>query len=274
MAGLGGGVLLGSAVVITSGKGGVGKTTTSANIGTALALAGKKVCLVDADIGLRNLDVMMGLENRIVYDLVDTVEERCRMEQALIKDKRFEDRLFLLPASQTKDKAAVTQEQFSSLVQKLRDDFDYVLIDCPAGIEQGFRNAVAGVDQAIVVTTPENTAVRDADRVIGLLEKEAIERPKLIINRLRPQMVKGGGMLEIDEIVQVLAIDLLGVIPDDEHVIKSSNRGEPIVMDARSRAGVAYRNVGRRILGDDVPLIPLHEKSGWLMRMKQWFGLT
>lgn len=274
MAGLGGGVLLGSAVVITSGKGGVGKTTTSANVGTALALAGKKVCLVDADIGLRNLDVMMGLENRIVYDLVDTVEERCRVEQALVKDKRFEERLFLLPASQTKEKTAVTQEQFSSLIQKLRADFDYVLIDCPAGIEQGFRNAVAGVDQAIVVTTPENTAVRDADRVIGLLEKEAIERPKLIINRLRPQMVKEGEMLEVDEIVQVLAIDLLGVIPDDEHVIKGSNRGEPIVMDAHSRAGIAYRNVGRRILGDDVPLIPLYEKDGWLRRMKQWFGLT
>lgn len=270
----GGGVVLGSAIVITSGKGGVGKTTTSANVGTALALAGKKVCLVDADIGLRNLDVMMGLENRIVFDLVDVIEAKCRTEQALIKDKRFEDRLYLLPASQTKEKSAVTAEQFATMVYDLKKDFDYVLIDCPAGIEQGFRNAVAGVDQAIVVTTPENTAVRDADRVIGLLEKEPIETPKLIINRIRPQMVKDGDMLEVDEIVQVLAIDLLGVIPDDEHVIKGSNRGEPTVLDADSRAGLAYRNVGRRILGDAVPLMPLNEKSGLFSRMKKWFGMA
>lgn len=265
---------MGSAIVITSGKGGVGKTTTSANVGTALALAGKKVCLVDADIGLRNLDVMMGLENRIVFDMVDVVEERCRVEQALIKDKRFEDRLFLLPASQTKEKSAVTSEQFSAIVAELKNDFDYILVDCPAGIEQGFRNAVAGVDQAIVVTTPENTAVRDADRVIGLLEKEAIDTPKLIINRLRPEMVKDGNMLEVDEIVQVLAIDLLGVIPDDEHVIQGSNRGVPTVMDADSRAGIAYRNVGRRILGDAVPLMPMDEKSGFFTRMKKWLGMA
>lgn len=265
---------MGTAFVITSGKGGVGKTTTSANVGTALALSGKKVCLVDADIGLRNLDVMMGLENRIVFDLVDVAEEKCQMEQALVKDKRFEDRLYLLPASQTKEKSAVTAEQFAAMVHSLKADFDYVVIDCPAGIEQGFRNAVAGVDEAIVVTTPENTAVRDADRVIGLLEKEGLDMPKLMINRIRPQMVKEGDMLEIDEIVQVLAIDLLGVIPDDERVIKGSNKGEPTVMDPDSRAGIAYRNVGRRILGDAVPLMPLYEKGGWLARVKKWFGVT
>lgn len=265
---------MGIAIVVTSGKGGVGKTTTSANVGTALALSGKKVCLVDADIGLRNLDVMMGLENRIVFDLVDVIEEKCRPEQALVKDKRFEERLFLLPASQTKEKSAVTANQFASLVTNLKKDFEYVIIDCPAGIEQGFRNAVGGVDQAIVVTTPENTAVRDADRVIGLLEKEPIEPPKLIINRLRPQMVQQGDMLEVDEIVQVLAIDLLGVVPDDEHVIKGSNRGEPTVMDADSRAGIAYRNVARRLLGDSVPLMPLHEKTSMVSRMKKWLGIT
>ena len=265
---------MGSAIVVTSGKGGVGKTTTSANVGTALALSGKKVCLVDADIGLRNLDVMMGLENRVVFDLVDVIEEKCRPEQAVVKDKRFEDRLFLLPASQTKEKSAVSAEQFAMLVQKLKQAHDYVLIDCPAGIEQGFRNAVAGADQAIVVTTPENTAVRDADRVIGLLEKETIERPKLIVNRLRQQMVQRGDMLDVDEIVQVLAVDLLGVIPDDEHVVKGSNRGEPTVLDAQSRAGIAYRNVGRRILGDSVPLMPLNEKISMFNRMKKWLGIT
>lgn len=265
---------MGIAIVVTSGKGGVGKTTTSANVGTALALAGKKVCLIDADIGLRNLDVMLGLENRIVFDLVDVIEEKCRPEQALVRDKRLEDRLFLLPASQTKEKSAVTSEQFAAMVQNLKKEFDYLLIDCPAGIEQGFRNAVAGVEQAIVVTTPENTAIRDADRVIGLLEKEPLDPPKLIVNRLRPQMVQSGDMLEVDEIVQVLAVDLIGVIPDDEHIIKGSNRGEPTVLDAASRAGIAYRNVGRRILGDAVPLMPLNEKTGMFNRMKKWLGIT
>lgn len=265
---------LGSATVITSGKGGVGKTTTSANIGTSLALAGNKVCLVDADIGLRNLDVMLGLENRVVFDLVDVIAGQCQPDQALIKDKRFNDRLFLLPASQTRDKTAVTEEQFTDLVTGLKEQFDYVLIDCPAGIEQGFRNAVGGVDHAIVVTTPENTAVRDADRVIGLLEREVAIPPKLIINRIRPQMVEAGDMLAVDEIVQVLAIELLGIVPDDEHVIKGSNRGEPIVMHADTRAGMAYRNIGRRMLGDAVPLLPLEGKTSWFMRMKRWLGMS
>lgn len=263
---------MGRAIVVTSGKGGVGKTTTSANIGTTLALAGKKVCLVDGDIGLRNLDVMMGLENRVVFDLVDVIEERCQLKQALIKDKRFDERLFLLPASQTKDKSAVTPEVFATMVAQLKDDFDYVIIDCPAGIEQGFRNAVAGADEAIVVTTPENTAVRDADRVVGLLEKESLSSRKLIVNRLRQQMVESGEMLAVDEIVQVLAIDLLGVVPDDEQVIIRSNRGEPIAMDTDSPAARAYRNIGRRLLGDTVPLMTFREKAGWLNRMKQWFG--
>ncbi|GAB7386549.1 septum site-determining protein MinD [Bacillaceae bacterium] len=263
---------MGKAIVVTSGKGGVGKTTTTANIGSALALMGKKVCLVDTDIGLRNLDVVMGLENRIIFDLVDVVEGSCRLEQALIKDKRFNE-LFLMPAAQTKDKTAVSPEQIEAVVGELKKDFDYVLIDCPAGIEQGFKNAVAGADQAIVVTTPETSAVRDADRIIGLLEKEKVESPKLVINRIRPQMMKRGEMLDVDEIVNVLAIDLLGIVPDDEYVIKCANQGEPAVLNHESRAALAFRNIGRRILGDAVPLMKLEESGGMLSKVRKLFGL-
>lgn len=263
---------MGEAIVITSGKGGVGKTTTSANLGTALALLGKKVCMVDTDIGLRNLDVVMGLENRIIYDLVDAIEGRCRLQQALIKDKRF-DELYLLPAAQTKDKHAVSPEQVRDVVAELKKEFEYVIIDCPAGIEQGFRNAIAGADRAIVVTTPERAAVRDADRIIGLLEQTEIESPKLIINRIRQNMLKNGEMLDIDEICQVLAIDLIGIVPDDEHVIKAANSGEPTVMNPGSRAAIAYRNIARRILGDAVPLMQLEEKPGVFYRFKKFFGM-
>ncbi|MCI3923621.1 septum site-determining protein MinD [Paenibacillus sp. TRM 82003] len=262
---------MGEAIVVTSGKGGVGKTTTSANVGTALALLGKKVCMVDTDIGLRNLDVVMGLENRIIYDLVDVIEGRCRLQQSLIKDKRFEE-LYLIPAAQTKDKHAVTPEQVRDVVLELKKDFDFVVIDCPAGIEQGFKNAVAGADRAIVVTTPEKSAVRDADRIIGLLEKERIESPKLIINRIRPHMLKNGDMLDIDEICAVLAIDLLGLVPDDEMVIRAANSGEPTVMNPDSRAAIAYRNIARRILGDTVPLMPLQQKLGVLQKLKKFFA--
>lgn len=263
---------MGEAIVVTSGKGGVGKTTTSANLGTALALLGKKVCMVDTDIGLRNLDVVMGLENRIVYDLIDVAEGRCRVNQALIKDKRF-DELYMLPAAQTKDKNDVTPEQVKQIIDSLKPDFDYVIIDCPAGIEQGFRNAIAGATQAIVVTTPENAAVRDADRVIGLLEKSHIESPKLVINRIRPNMMKSGDMLEIDDICQVLAIDLIGIVPDDEFVIKAANQGEPTVMNPNSRAAIAYRNIARRILGETVPLSQLEEKSGMFRKVKKFLGM-
>ncbi|WP_426448669.1 septum site-determining protein MinD [Paenibacillus sp. S-38] len=264
---------MGEAIVITSGKGGVGKTTTSANIGTALALQGKKVVMVDTDIGLRNLDVVMGLENRIIYDLIDVAEGRCRLPQALVKDKRF-DELYMLPAAQTKDKSAITPEAVRQIVLELKRDFDYVIIDCPAGIEQGFKNAVAGADKAIVVTTPENAAVRDADRIIGLLEKEpGVESPKLVINRIRPNMVKKGEMLDIDEICSVLAIDLLGIVPDDEYVIKAANIGEPTVMNPNSRAAIAYRNIARRMLGDTVPLMPLEEKTGMFGKMKKFLGM-
>jgi len=262
---------MGEAIVVTSGKGGVGKTTTSANLGTALALLGKKVCMVDTDIGLRNLDVVMGLENRIIYDLIDVAEGRCRLSQALVKDKRF-DELYMLPAAQTKDKHDVSPDQIRDMVLELKQEFDFVVIDCPAGIEQGFRNAVAGADRAIIVTTPENAAVRDADRVIGLLEQIHIEA-RLIINRIRPNMVRSGEMLDVDEICQVLAIDLLGIVPDDEKVIRSANSGEPTVMDPSSRAAIAYRNIARRILGDMVPLMPLEEKAGVMKRFRKFLGM-
>ncbi|OMF31670.1 septum site-determining protein MinD [Paenibacillus sp. FSL H8-0548] len=262
---------MGEAIVVTSGKGGVGKTTTSANLGTALALLGKKVCMVDTDIGLRNLDVVMGLENRIIYDLVDVAEGRCRLNQALVKDKRF-DELYMLPAAQTKDKDSVKPEQVKKMIDELKKEHDYVIIDCPAGIEHGFRNAIAGADRAIIVTTPENAAVRDADRVIGLLEQEKIPS-KLIINRIRPNMMKNGEMLDIDEICQVLAIDLVGIVPDDEKVISAANSGEPTVMNPTSRAAIAYRNIARRILGDMVPLMLLDEKAGAFKRFRKFLGI-
>lgn len=258
-------------IVITSGKGGVGKTTTSANIGTGLALEGKKVALVDADIGLRNLDVVMGLENRIVYDLVDVVEGNCRIKQALIKDKRYNS-LFLLPAAQTRDKSAITPEQMQKLCQNLKEeDFDYIIIDCPAGIEQGFKNAIAGADRAIVVTTPEVSAVRDADRIIGLLEANCLNNPTLILNRLRVDMVKRGDMMTIDDVTEILAIDILGVVPDDESIVIATNKGEPAVTDDSSRAGQAYRNITKRILGEDVPLMNLDIQESFMERLKKLF---
>ena len=262
---------MGEAIVITSGKGGVGKTTTTANIGTALALKGKKVCLVDTDIGLRNLDVIMGLENRIIYDIIDVVEGRCKLKQALIKDKRF-DCLYLLPAAQTKDKMAVMPEQIKEIIDELKQDYEYIIIDCPAGIEQGFRNAIAGADKAIVVTTPEIPAVRDADRIIGLLEQEKMEA-KLIINRIRSQMMRDGEILDVDEIMNILAIDILGIVLDDEEVIKQSNKGEPVALIPTSKASIAYRNIARRLLGETVPLMALEEEKGFFAKIKQFFSI-
>lgn len=261
---------MGEVIVITSGKGGVGKTTTTANIGTGLALKNKSVVLIDADIGLRNLDVVMGLENRIVYDIVDVVEGRCRTKQALIKDKRYNG-LFIIPAAQTRDKNAVSPEQMQKLTAELKKEFDYVLIDCPAGIEQGFKNAIAGADRAFVVTTPEVSAVRDADRIIGLLEANSIKDPLLIINRLRPSMVKKGDMMNIDDILDILAISLLGVVPDDETIIISTNKGEPAVADEKSKSGQAYRNITRRVLGEKVPIMEM-EAPGFMDRLKKLFG--
>jgi len=256
--------------VITSGKGGVGKTTTTANIGTGLASHGHKVALIDADIGLRNLDVVMGLENRIVFDLVDVVEGKCRLKQALIKDKGFPN-LALLPTAQSKDKNAVSPEQMRKLCDQLREEFDFVLIDCPAGIEQGFKNAIAGADKAIVVTTPEVSAIRDADRIIGLLNASELPPPMMILNRIKPDMVKRGDMMNLEDVTDVLAIDVLGIVPDDESIIVSTNRGEPCVTDEKSLAGQAFRDITRRILGETVPLMDLNENAGFMGKIKKFF---
>lgn len=258
-------------IVITSGKGGVGKTTTAANLGTALSLENKKTVIVDADIGLRNLDVVMGLENRIVYDIVDVVEGTCRLKQALIKDKRFEN-LYLLPAAQTRDKNAVTVEQMSDLCNKLRESFDYIIIDCPAGIEQGFKNAIAGADRALVVTTAEISAIRDADRIIGLLESSEIKNPELIVNRLRPTMVKRGEMMDVNDIVDLLAIDLIGVVPDDENVITQTNKGEPVISNKKAPSGKAYIEISRRLLGENIEVTVPGKEKGFFAGLKRLFG--
>ena len=265
----------GRVIVITSGKGGVGKTTTNANIGTALAKAGKKVVMIDTDLGLRNLDLLLGLENRIVYTIVDVVEERCKLKQALVKDKKNPN-LCLLAAAQTRDKTAVTEDQLRDICEKLKKDFDFILVDCPAGIEQGFQNAVAGASEAIVVTTPEMSAVRDADRIIGLLEtKEEIKSYKLLLNRVRPNLIESKDMMSVNDVVGILEAELIGIIPEDTGIITSTNKGEPIVNDEKSLAGKAYNNVARRIIGEDVPFLNLDEPKGVVARIKKFLsGLT
>jgi septum site-determining protein MinD len=262
-------------IVITSGKGGVGKTTTTANLGVALAMRGAKVAVIDADIGLRNLDVILGLENRIVYDLVHVIEGECRLKQALIRDKRLEG-LFLLPAAQTRDKNAVNPEQMRELINNLKEEgFDYILVDCPAGIEQGFKNAIAGADRAIIVTTPEVSAIRDADRIIGMVEAAELPEPMLIVNRFRAKMVAAGDMMNKDDILEILAIPLLGMVPDHEDVIISANRGLPAAFDDNSVVGEAYRRIARRIGGEaDVPEMDLSAQDGFWHTFKRWMGIA
>ena len=259
--------MTGRVLVITSGKGGVGKTTTSANIGTALAKLGNKVVVIDTDIGLRNLDLLLGLENRIVYTIVDVVEERCKLKQALVKDKKNPN-LSLLAAAQTRDKSSVTSEQLKDICDELKKTNDFILVDCPAGIEQGFQNAVAGANEAIVVTTPEMSAVRDADRIIGLLEsKEEIESYKLLLNRVRPNLIEKNDMMSVEDVVEILSCDLIGVIPEDTGIITSTNK----VNDEDAMAGKAYRNVANRIMGLDVPFLDLSEPKGFLDKIKNFF---
>lgn len=264
---------MGKSIVITSGKGGVGKTTTTANLGAGLAALGQRVALIDADIGLRNLDIFMGLENRIVYTLVDVTDERAPWKKAIVKDKRFDTNLVLLPSAQTKDKTAVTPDQMRRLVSEIKQEYDFVLIDCPAGIEQGFKNATAGADQAIVVVNPEVPSVRDADRVIGLLEAEGITEIQVIVNRLKPALVKRGEMLETKDVIDLLAVKLLGVVPDDERVVIATNRGEPIVLDQSTRAGQAYRCIARRMTGENVPITQWQDDTSFFSRLKKLVGL-
>ncbi len=245
--------MAGRIIVVTSGKGGVGKTTTVANIGTALAIKQKNVVLIDGDIGLRNLDVVMGLENRIVYNLVDIIEGKCRKEQAMIRDRKLSN-LCIIPSAQTRDKDSVDPDQMRELCLELAEEFDYVFIDCPAGIEQGFKNAIAGAQVAIVVTTPEVSAIRDADRVIGLLEASMLRDVHLIVNRLNEKMVKKGDMMSTDDIVSLLAIPLLGIVPESQDVVISTNRGVPLVHDRTSKAGEAFQGIAARLNGEDVPI--------------------
>lgn len=264
---------MGKSYVVTSGKGGVGKTTAVANIGTGLAIRGYNVVLVDTDIGLRNLDLLLGLENRIVYNIVDVAEKRCQLRQALIKDKRLSN-LYLLPAAQTREKDAINRNQMIEIIESLRPSFDYILIDCPAGIEQGFKNAIAGADTAIVITTPEVAAVRDADRVIGLLEANGFNDPLLIINRVRPEMVRKGDMLGIEDVLEILAIKLLGIIPEDEEIIVSVNKGEPIIFNNnRSKSGIAFNLIVSSILGEKVDWNNLFVEPTFLDRLRKFFNI-
>lgn len=259
-----------SVITITSGKGGVGKTTTTANLAVALAEEGHKVVCIDGDIGLRNLDVVLGLENRIVYDLVDIVENRCRIRQAMIRDKRLEE-LYLIPAAQTRDKSAVSPSDMIRVCDELRGEVDYILIDSPAGIERGFRNTIAPADMILVITNPEVSAVRDADRIIGLVEAEEKGPVKLIINRVNPGLTKRGDMLTPDDVVELLAIELIGIIPDDENVVISTNRGQPVALDPKSRSGQAFKNIAKRIKGETVPFMAIDEKGDFLSKMAGLF---
>jgi septum site-determining protein MinD len=253
-------------ITVTSGKGGVGKTTATANLAVALALMGQRVVAMDGDIGLRNLDVVMGLESRVVYDLVDVVEGRCRLRQAMIKDKRLSE-LYLIPAAQKRDKTAVSPSDMIRICDELRREFDFIFIDSPAGIERGFKNTVAPADEILIVTNPEVSAVRDADRIIGLVEAEEKPEPKLIINRLKPDMVERGDMLDIPDVLDILAIELIGVVPEDESILVSTNRGAPAALEDRARAGLAYRNIARRIMGENVPFMNLREDGSLLARL-------
>lgn len=249
-------------VTITSGKGGVGKTTSVANIAVALALMGKKVTCIDGDIGLRNLDVVLGLENRIVYDLVDVIEGRCRLRQAMIRDKRLPE-LYLIPAAQTRDKSAISPSDMIHLCDELRSEVDWILIDSPAGIERGFKNSIAAADQVLVMTNPEISAVRDADRVIGILEAEEKGPASLVINRINPMLIKRGDMLSVEDVLDLLAIDLIGKVPEDENVLVASNKGQPLALDPKSRTGIAFGNIARRLLGEKVPFLELDTENLW-----------
>lgn len=258
-------------ITITSGKGGVGKTTATANISVALAQLGQKVVCIDSDIGLRNLDVVLGLENRIVYDLVDVIEGRCRIRQAMIKDKRFEG-MYLIPAAQTRDKSAISPSDMIQLCNEIKEEVDWILIDSPAGIERGFKNAIAPAEEVLVITNPDVSAVRDADRIIGIIESEEKGPARLIINRLNLEMIKRGEMLDSEDVLELLAVKLIGIVPEDEKVLRSTNIGKPVVTHEKSIAGQAFRNIARRMMGDEIPLIDLESKDSIFHRISRIFN--
>lgn len=262
--------MAGKVVTISSGKGGVGKTTATANLGISLASLGKKVVVIDADIGLRNLDVIMGLENRIVYDLVDLVEGRSKLRQSMIKHKKFQD-LHLIPAAQTRDKMAVSPEDMVKLTDELREEQDFILIDSPAGIERGFRNALEPADEVLIVTNPEVSAVRDADRITGLIEAAEKGPGRLILNRIKPELVRKGEMLSSDDVIDILGLAIIGIIPEDELVLSASNSGIPVSLNADSKAGMAFSNVARRLIGEDVPFMNLDDEPGLFRRLVRLF---
>ncbi len=268
---------MGTVITVTSGKGGVGKSTISGNISVGLANAGKKVVAIDFDIGLRNLDMILGLENRIVYDVIDVMEGKCKLSQALINDK-FSKSLYFLPASQTKDKTVLDKDKVKKLIDELREDFDFVVIDSPAGIEGGFEHAILAVDIALIVSTPEVSSVRDADRVIGIIDAKSLKAQNgeevekhIIINRLKPELVERGDMLAIEDVVNILALPLIGVIPDDENVVSSTNTGEPVIRKKGARSGDAIKDIVQRLLGEDVPLLPLVAENRFFALLKRWF---
>lgn len=265
---------MGETIVITSGKGGVGKTTTTANLGTALASMDQKVVVIDGDTGLRNLDVLMGLENRVVFTLMDVIDGNCKLKQALIKDKRLSN-LYLLPTAQIRDKSDISKEDMLRIINELRNDFDYILIDSPAGIEQGFENAVVGADRAVIIVNPEVTSVRDADRVIGKLESKGIEDHQLIINRINAEMVRMGDMLGVQDILDSLAIKLIGIVPDDRNITISTNRGEPIVLNENAMAGQSFKNIAKRIIGEEVPFMKMdNDEKSFFSVLKKFFGVN
>ena len=268
---------MGTVITVTSGKGGVGKSTISANIAVGLADAGKKVVAVDFDIGLRNLDMILGLENRIVYDVIDVMDEKCKLHQALITDK-FSKKLSFLPASQTKDKTVLEKDKVQKLVEELKAEFDYVIIDSPAGIEGGFEHAILAADRAIIISTPEVSSVRDADRVIGIIDAKSLKAQAgdevdkhIIINRLKPDLVERGDMLGIQDVTNILALPLIGVVPEDENVVSSTNTGEPVIRKKGAQSGDALLNIVNRILGKDIPFMELSPENKFIALFKRWF---
>jgi septum site-determining protein MinD len=263
-------VKLGRSIVMTSGKGGVGKTTTTANIGTALADIGRSVVVVDADVGLRNLDVVLGLENRVSKHLLDVIEGKCTLDEALVRD-RVRRNLHLLPAAQNREKDDVPEDKMAELIGQLRERYEFVLIDCPAGIEQGFRNAVIGAQEAVVVTTPEVSAVRDADRIVGLLPQSMVI--KLVVNRVRPAMVRKGTMMSVADVNAILRLDLIGVVPDEREIIIATNRGTPVIDIEGSETGAAFRRIARRLLGEEIPIPAFEDKGNFFSRFMTTLGV-